>query len=156
MSQVRSFDPTRATLELGGKTCTGYADSKINVTPNNSRSTVTEGIDGDISVNIDSRFAGTLSVNLMQNSTMARTLDAWILSVKTTGNPFFPVTLRDESSRVGLGTVGWIQDQADYEVAQETGTRTYVIGIADSRLKPLTDLEPIQSLEAFSGALGLF
>jgi hypothetical protein len=157
MAQVKSYDPTKDTLNLGGVDVTGWADSKFTLTPNNSRSTVTEGIDSDISVNIDSRFSGTLTINLMQNSNMCRLLDAWIYSVGTSGGtPFFPVSLKAVSSNTGLGTVGWIQDQADYETSQETGTRSYVIGVADSRLLPLTQLADFDAIQAYAGAVGNF
>jgi hypothetical protein len=157
MAQVKQFDPTKDTLNLGGVDVTGWSDSKFTLTPNNSRSTVTEGIDGDISVNIDSRFSGTLTINLMQNSNMCRLLDSWIYSVSTSGgSPFFPVSLKSVTSNAGLGTVGWVQDQPDYETGQETGTRSYVIGVADSRLLPLTQLADFDAIQAYAGAVGNF
>lgn len=156
MSQVKQFDPTRDTLNLGGVDVTGWADSKFELTPNNSRSTVTEGVDGDISVNVDSRFSGTLTINLLQNSNMCRILDAWVYQVKAGGTPFFPVSLKSETSNGGLGTVGWIQDQAPYATGQETAARTYVIGVADSRLRPLSQVSDLEAIQAYSGVTGLF
>jgi hypothetical protein len=157
MAQVKQFDPTKDNLKLGGVTVTGWADSKFTLTPNNSRSTVTEGVDGDISVNIDSRFSGTLTINLLQNSNMCRLLDAWVLQVSTSnGTPFFQVTLESKTSNGSLGTIGWIQDQADYETGQETATRSYVIGVADSRFKPLAGVGTVESIQAFAGVVGNF
>lgn len=150
------FDPTRDTLNLGGVIVTGWADSKFELTPNNSRSTVTEGVDGDISVNVDSRFSGTLTINLLQNSNMCRLLDGWIYAVRQGGTPFFAVALKSETSNVGLGTVGWIQDQAPYATGQETGTRSYVIGVADSRLRPSDKVAELEAIQAYAGVIGLF
>lgn len=154
MSKVRSFDPTVDTLNLGGVGVTGYSDSKFTLTPNNSRSTVTEGIDGEISVNVDSRFAGTLTVNLMQNSSMCARIDAWIYNVKTTRIAFFPVSIQSLSSNAQLNTIGWIQDQADFSVEQETGTRSFVIGVADSRLLPIGDAN--QAIQAYDAITSIF
>ena len=157
MAQVKSFDPTKDTLVLGGIQVTGFSDSKFTLTPNNGRSTITEGVDSDISVNIDSRHSGTITINLMQNSDFCRILDAWILQVSVSGGtPFFPVSLASISSNASLGTVGWIQDQAEYDVGQETGVRSYVIGVADSRLRPINGLGGIESIQAFAGTLGRF
>lgn len=131
-----SFDPTKDLCELGGVTVYGWADTKFTITPNNSRSTITEGVDGDISVNIDSRFSGTLTINLLQTSSMCGIMDAWIRQSYTSGLAIFPVTIKSESSNMTLNTLGWIQDQAEYEAGQETGTRSYVIGLRDTRMLP--------------------
>ena len=149
---VKSFDPTRDRLVLGGYNVTGWADSKFTLTPNNSRSTITEGVDGDISVNKDSRYSGTITINLMQNSDMCRIMDAWIRSDLV----FFPVQLESVTSNTSLGTVGWVQDQADYETGQETSTRSYVIGVQDSRLVPIEGTSPIGAISQFAGTLGNF
>jgi hypothetical protein len=154
---VKSFNPVLDTLMLGGVQVTGFSDTKFTLTPNNSRSTITEGVDADISVNIDSRHSGTITINLLQNSDMCRILDAWILSASLgNSSPFFPVSLVSVSSNASLGTVGWVQDQADYETGQETGSRSYVIGVADSRLRPITGTQGIESIVAYSGTLGNF
>ena len=157
MAQVKSFNPVLDTLILGGVQVTGFSDTKFTLTPTNNRATTTQGIDGDISVNQDSRFSGTLTINLLQNSDMCRILDAWILSASLgNSSPFFPVSLVSVSSNASLGTVGWVEQQADYETAQETGTRSYTIGVADSRLRPINGIQDIESIIAFSGTLGNF
>jgi hypothetical protein len=157
MAQVKSFNPVLDTLILGGVQVTGFSDTKFTLTPTNNRATTTQGIDGDISVNQDSRFSGTLTINLLQNSDMCRILDAWILQVSIAGGtPFFPVSLASVSSNASLGTVGWVQDQAEYDVGQETGVRSYVIGVADSRLRPINGLGGIESIQAYAGTLGRF
>lgn len=151
MSQVKSFNPLLDTLELGGITVTGWSDSKFTLTPNNSRSTVTEGIDGDISVNQDNRLAGKLTINLMQNSAACQFLDAHVYTVHKVGkSPLFPVSLEAPSSGVELATVGWIEDQADFEVGQETGTRSYVIGVADSITTPLTGTASARAIAEYA------
>jgi hypothetical protein len=154
---VKSFNPVLDTLMLGGVQVTGFSDSKFTLTPNNSRSTITQGVDSDISVNIDSRHSGTITINLLQNSDMCRVLDAWIMSTSLgNSSPFFPVSLVSVSSDTSLGTVGWVEQQADYETGQETGTRSYTIGVADSRLRPITGTEGLESIVAYSGTLGNF
>jgi hypothetical protein len=154
---VKSFNPVLDTLMLGGVQVTGFSDSKFTLTPTNNRATTTQGIDGDISVNQDSRFSGTLTINLMQNSDMCRVLDAWIMSASLgNSSPFFPVSLVSVSSNTSLGTVGWVEQQPDYETGQETGTRSYVIGVADSRLRPITGTEGLESIVAYAGTLGSF
>ena len=154
---VKSFNPALDTLMIAGINVTGWADTKFTLTPNNSRSTITEGVNGDISVNQDSRISGTITINLLQNSDMCRILDAWILKVSNdNSSPFFPISLVSPSCNVSLGTQGWVQDQAEYDVGQETGSRSYVIGVADSRQRPITGTECLESIGAYSGTLGSF
>lgn len=136
MAQRKAFDPTKASCVLGGISVTGWApDTKFTVTPNNSRATITEGVDNDVSVNVDSRFSGKLNINLLHNASFNGVLEAWVDQVNLTGNPFFLVSVSDPSGSF-LETVGWIEDQAEYGVSQETSTRTWVIGLADSRMQP--------------------
>lgn len=148
-----SFDPTKDLCELGGVSVYGWADTKFSITPNNSRSTVTEGVDGDIAVNVDSRFSGTLTINLMQTSSMCGVLDAWIRQSYTSGLVIFPVTIKSESSNMTLNTLGWIQDQAEYAAEQETGTRTYVIGLRDTRMLPDNPVSRAIQAEAIASDL---
>jgi hypothetical protein len=156
MSSPKVFNPKEDTLEIGGITVTGYADSKFTLTPTNGRSTATVGVDGDISVNIDSRTVGTLTVNLMQNSTMCQFLDAHIYAVQKAGkSPLFPLSIDAPTSGVELATVGWIETQADYETGQETSTRSYVIGVADSMTLPRTGTASVRAIAEYA-VLGQF
>ena len=136
MTMLASFDPKKVILTLGLQTVTGFApDTKLTVSRSNNVSTKTEGVDGDLSINIDSRFSGNLSVNLLHNAEFNKVLAAWVYQLDATGYPFFPVEMEDPSG-MAISTVGWIEVQPDYGVAQETGTLEWVIGLQDARLKP--------------------
>jgi len=157
MSGVKSFNPVLDTLLIGGIQVTGYAESKFTITPTNNRATTTQGIDGDISVNVDSRYSGTLTVNLLQNSDTCRVLDAMILSQSITGStPFFLVSVECPSSAMSLATTGWIEQQAEFETSQETGTRSYTLGLADTRFSPAAELVIPESIGTVLNGLGTF
>ena len=138
MATLQSFDPTRASVSIAALNVTGWApDTKFEITPTNSRKTVTEGVDGDISVNIDSRYSGTLTINLLQNASFNRVLTTLSLGTDQANFPFFPVAISDPTSGYSLITQGWIQDEPAHSVAQETGTKTWTIGLQDTRGLPL-------------------
>jgi hypothetical protein len=136
MSTIQSFDPKKAVITLGLQTVTGFApDTKATVTRANGVATTTSGVDGDLSINIDSRYNGTLTVSLLHNASFNNVLTSWVMALEQTSYPFFPVEMDDPSGQ-SISTVGWIETQPDYAIAQETGTMDWVIGLADARLKP--------------------
>lgn len=134
MATLKSFDPTRCKVIIALNEVIGYApDTKFTVAPTNSRKTVTEGVDGDISVNVDSRYSGTLTINLLQNATFNKFMQDLALGGNLATFPFFPVTIVDPTSDYFLNTIGWIQEQPEHGVAQETSTKSWVIGLKDTR-----------------------
>jgi len=133
---LKSFDPTRAKVIIAGNDVTGWApDTKFTVTPTNPRKTVTAGVDNDISVNIDSRYVGTLEINLLQNAEFNSYLQYLNLGGDVANFPFFPISIADPTSDYYLDTVGWLETESDHSVAQETGTKTWIIGLQDTRGK---------------------
>lgn len=129
-----AFDPTRANVLINGNQVTGWApDTKFTVTPTNSRKTVTEGTDGDISVNIDKRYSGTLTINLLQNSTFNYYLQSLLVASDEGNQYFLSIGVEDKTSGYTLVTTGWIQDEPEHGVGQETGTKTWTLGLANTR-----------------------
>jgi len=136
MTMLAAYDPKKVICTLGLQTVTGFApDTKLVISRSNNVSTKTEGVDGDLSINIDSRFSGTLSVSLLHNASFNKVLAAWVFQLGVTGYPFFPVEVEDPSG-MSISTVGCVEVQTDYTTAQETGTLEWVIGLQDARLKP--------------------
>mgnify|MGYP003644944799 CR=1 FL=1 len=149
--EVKAFDPSKVKLLLGGLEPTGYApDTKIVISRMNGVSSRTEGVDGDISVNIDPRDSGSLVLSLMHTSTYNDIVYAWLRSVKLTGVPFFPVYFEDPSGQV-VDTVGWFETQGDYTTAQETSTLEWTLGLKDATLRPVSTLGVLGTIEAFTG-----
>lgn len=133
---IKAFDPTKVPVTIGLETVTGFApDTKVVISRNNSVSTVTEGVDGDISVNLDSRFSGKATISLLNNSPFVSLITAWVASTQATGFPFLPFEMKDPSGQ-SITTVCWVEEQPDYTISQETGTQDWVFGIQDSRLLP--------------------
>lgn len=134
MALPKAFDPTRATVVINGNSVYGWApDTKFTITPTNSRKTVTSGVDGDISVNIDKRYDGTLTINLLQNSTFNLYLQSLLVASDSGNQYFISVGVEDPTSGFTLTTTGWIQDEPEHSVGQETSTKTWTIGLANSR-----------------------
>ncbi len=153
MTMPASFDPKKVICTLGLQTVTGFApDTKLVISRSNNVTTKTEGVDGDLSINIDSRFSGTLSISLLHNASFNKVLSAWVFQLGVTGIPFFPVEVEDPSG-LNISTVGWIEVQPDYTVAQETGTLEWVIGLQDARLLPSQSAARVSAAESLVSSL---
>ena len=149
--ELKAFDPSKVTLTLGGLAPTGYApDTKIVISRTNGVSTRTEGVDGDLSINIDPRKSGSLVMSLMHNSSYNDVIYTWLKSVETTGVPFFPVYFEDPSGQM-VDTVGWFETQGDYTTSQETSTLEWTIGLKDATLRPIETNGVLGAIEAYSG-----
>ena len=149
--ETKAFDPSKVTLTLGGMTPTGYApDTKIVISRANGVSTRTEGVDGDLSINIDPRKSGSLVMSLMHNSSYNDVIYTWLKYVETSGVPFFPVYFEDPSGQM-VDTVGWFETQGDYTTAQETSTLEWTIGLKDATLRPIATGGVLGAIEAFTG-----
>lgn len=149
--ELKAFDPSKVTLTLGGLAPTGYApDTKIVISRANGVSTRTEGVDGDLSINIDPRKSGSLVMSLMHNSSYNDVIYTWLKLVETTGVPFFPVYFEDPSGQM-VDTVGWFETQGDYTTAQETSTLEWTIGLKDATLRPIETGGVLGTIEAFTG-----
>lgn len=149
--ELKAFDPSKVTLTLGGLAPTGYApDTKIVISRANGVSTRTEGVDGDLSINIDPRKSGSLVMSLMHNSPYNDVIYKWLKYVETSGVPFFPVYFEDPSGQM-VDTVGWFETQGDYTTAQETSTLEWTIGLKDVTLRPIETGGVLGAIEAFTG-----
>lgn len=149
--ELKAFDPSKVTLTLGGLAPTGYApDTKIVISRANGVSSRTEGLDGDLSINIDPRKSGSLVMSLMHNSSYNDIIYAWLKSVEVTGIPFFPVYFEDPSGQM-VDTVGWFETQGDYTTAQETSTLEWTLGLKDATLRPIATGGVLGAIEAFTG-----
>lgn len=153
MSQmIKAYDPKKVSCVIGLQPVTGFApDTKITISRTNPVSTVTNGIDGDISVNLDNRYTGTATISLLHNSPFNEVLSAWVLGLEASGYPFLPFEMNDPSG-LAVATVCWIETQPDYAVAQETGTMEWVFGLADARLSPNQDVARITAARELARA----
>lgn len=149
---VKSYDPKKVSLVTGGISVYGFGpDTKITISRNNMVSTITEGVDGDISVNIDNRYSGKMEIQLLHNSSMNAIYENWLKQVEVTGNPFFPVTFSDPSGS-SLSTIGWLEEQPSYDVGTETSTRTWVIGLQDARMYPNATIATVSGVQSMQEA----
>ena len=137
MSEVLTYDPSKVTLTIGGTTVTGFAtDTKITISRTNGIAGRTEGVDGDLSINIDPRTSGTLVFSLLHNAAFNDLVYAWLEVVRTSGNPVAPLYFEDPSGQY-VDTVCWFETQGDYTMSQETSNLDWTLGIADATLRPV-------------------
>jgi len=139
MSMLKSFDPKTVTLNVAGITFSGFGDNMLTIDRANGVTTTTVGVKGDISVNVDARYNGTLSFTLLHNAPDNDVMYALVKSYELGQTPFFPVFMEDPSGAT-ISTTGWIETQPSYSIGAETGSLEWVVGLADARLFPSAEI----------------
>lgn len=132
-----AYSSAKVTLLIGGVEAYGFADdSKIVVAKDDDLILPFEGVDGELSLAINNKTKGTMTISLQNTSEFNGVLEFWAGQAVSTGQPAFPVLMTDPAGASLISSVAWIQAQPDYNVAGEVGTRDWVIGLQDARTAP--------------------
>ena len=146
-----TYSPQEVSLILGGYTIVGFGDSKISISKADDLVMPKEGVDGEVSIAVSAKKLGTLSFTIQNTSPSNGILETWAFQAAT-GKGFapFPVLMEDPAGSSLVSTVGWIQSQPDYELADEVGERTWVIGLANAMTQPSVEQAgALEAMEAF-------
>lgn len=142
----KAFDSKEVKVILGTVTAFGFApDSKVTITKDEDLIIPTEGVDGELSLAINNKTKGTMTISLQNTSDFNGYLESWVALSPVTGYVAFPVIMVDPAGSSLISTVGWVQSQPDYSVAGEVGTRDWVIGLQDARTAPTIATAAMQS-----------
>lgn len=152
LTPLRAYSSAKVTLHLGGLEVFGFADdSKIVISKADDIIIPYEGVDGEISLAINAKKMGTMTISLQNTSKFNEILEVWVTQSTTTGFASFPVLMNDPAGSTLLSAFGWIQTMPDYTVGTEVGTRDWVIGLQDARTSPSTATSPLNALQANLG-----
>lgn len=142
--RIYQFDPKNDTLYLGGAKVYGYgSDTKIVVSTDEDLSTSTDGVEGEITVNIKRITKGTLTVTLKAQGDWDTFLENYFFVARDLGTYTFPVLFNSKSSNKMLATEGWLQSRPEYSSGTELADREWTICIQNSVMSPIDAVSTI-------------
>jgi len=130
---VRTYDPKKVILTVGGTPINGYADGTfISVERENDTFTKQSGADGQVARAKTNDKTGMLTVTLQQTSLSNDTLSAIMKLDETTGNGVVPISLTDKRGTTKMiAAQGWIRKPPVIEEAKEVSSREWTIDLAN-------------------------
>lgn len=133
MPRVTTYNPKKVSLALGNHIASGFADdSFIAIEPGGDGNSYVAGADGEVCVSVDPSSVYTVKVTLLQNSKTNAYLKKMYEKMKSTGNGFFAVTVKDlvGNDKFSAST-GWITKLASKTYGKTQNNREWEIVVAD-------------------------
>lgn len=125
---LKSYDPAKVSLIVGGHIVQGYADGEFVVAArNNDNFSRVGGADGEQSRSKSNDKSGTITITLMQSSLSNAVLQGFALADELASAGLVPVLIKDSNgSELCTAELAWCQKPSDKGFAKEGGERQWV------------------------------
>ena len=129
---LRTFDPSKVTLSMGGVNIGGFADGTfISAERSNDSYSKTVGADGDTTRVRSVDKSGEVTITLSQTSPSNKTLSD-LARDDEEGKGVAPLLVKDLSGDTLLeAAFAWVRKPANVTYAKEVETREWIIDTAD-------------------------
>lgn len=136
MPSVRTYDPKRVVLTVGGFPIGGYADGTfIQHEYDEDAYSKVSGADGFSSRAKSQNNDSMLTITLAQTSPSNDTLSAIALADKLSNTGVVPVVCKDIGGTTVLFSAnGWVRKQANLEFGKEITNREWILDLTDTDL----------------------
>lgn len=133
MPRVTTYNPKKVSLALGNHIASGFADdSFIVIEPAGDGNSHVVGADGEVCVSVDPSSVYTVKVSILQNSRTNAYLKKMYEKMKSTGNGFFAVTVKDlVGNEKFSASTAWVTKLASKTYGKAQNNREWEIVIAD-------------------------
>lgn len=133
MPRVTTYNPKKVSLVLGNHIASGFADdSFITIEPAGDGNTYVNGADGEVCVSVDPSSIYTVKVSVLQNSMTNAYCKKMYEKMKSTGDGFFSVTVKDlVGNEKFSASTGWITKLASKTYGKAQNNREWEIVVAD-------------------------
>lgn len=130
---VKTYDPKKVILTVGGAPISGYADGTfIKASRLNDTFTSVAGADGEVSRSKSNDKRGEIVITLIQTSLANDILSGIAQIDERTGLGVVPVILKDLSGLTTLFTgSAWVKKPADFERGKEIANTEWTLECAD-------------------------
>lgn len=130
---VRTYDPKKVVVIIGGVPMGGFADGTfVTVARENDSFTKVSGADGIVSRAKSSDKSGSLTMTLAQTSPSNDVMTGFVQADELSNNGIVPVLVQDFSGRTVLvSAFGWVRKPPDSEFGKEISDREWVMDLAD-------------------------
>lgn len=129
---VRTYDPLKVTVIIGGVPMSGFSDDTfVKVSRNEDLFSLHVGTDGETSRAKSNNRSGELSLSLAQTSTSNDVLSAFAIADEQSNSGVVPVLIKDNSGKsVYFSAAGWIKKMPDSEFGKDVKDREWVLDLA--------------------------
>lgn len=129
---VKTYDPQKVALSLGGQIMSGFADGTfISIERDENSFEKVTGADGDVSRSKTANKSATLTLTLNQTSPSNDILSALAALDEVASSGVFPVILKDNSGTTVVSSgAGWIRKPPTSGFGKVIETREWVIDLA--------------------------
>ena len=133
--RVTTYNPKKITLALGNHIASGFADdSFIVIEPASDGNSYVAGVDGEVCVSVDPSSIYTVKVSVLQNSRTNEYFRKMYEKMKTSGNGFFSVTVKDLVGKEKFSAkTGWVTKPAGKTYGKAQNNREWEIVVADGK-----------------------
>jgi hypothetical protein len=133
MADLRTYDPKKVIVTVGGVPMSGYADGTfISVERDNDTWSKVSGADGAVSRAKSNDRTGTLTLTLQQTSPSNDVLSGFARVDEISNDGVVPISVTDLGGRtVIFSAFGWVQKPPTVEMAKEISNREWVLALAD-------------------------
>lgn len=133
--RVTTYNPKKVSLSMGNHIASGFADdSFITIEPAGDGNSYVAGADGEVCVSVDPSSIYTIKVSVLQNSRTNAYLRKMYEKMKTNGNGFFPLTVKDlVGNEKFSGTTAWVTKPAAKTYGKAQNNREWEIVVAEGK-----------------------
>lgn len=133
MPEVRTYDPKKVVLTIGGIPIGGYADGTfIAFEHDEDAFNKVTGADGITSRSKTNNYAGMMTITLAQTSPSNNVISGFAIADKLTNSGIVPVIAKEVGgTTVVFSANGWVRKQANLEYSKEITDREWVLDLAN-------------------------
>lgn len=133
--RVTTYNHKKVSLSLGNHIASGFADdSFIAIEPAGDGNSYVVGADGEVCVSVDPSSVYTVKIALLQNSRTNAYLHKMHEKMKTNGNGFFSLTVKDLVGKEKFsGTTAWVTKSATKTFGKAQNNREWEIVVAEGK-----------------------
>jgi len=133
---LRTFDPSKVTVSVGGVNIGGFADGTFISAERTTESfTKTAGADGDITRVRSVDKSGEITITLAQTSPSNKTLSDFVRDDENEGKGVVALLIKDTSGDTVLeAAFAWVRMPPPVAFGKEIETREWIIDCADLKM----------------------
>jgi len=131
--EVKTYDPKKVILTVGGIPIGGYADGTfIQFEYDEDAFSKVTGADGITSRSKTNNYGGMLTVTLAQTSLSNNVLSALVIADRLSNSGIVPVIAKEiGGTTIVFSANGWVRKQANLEYSKEITDREWVLDLVD-------------------------
>ena len=128
MAALKTYDPAKVSVIVGGHIVQGFADGEfVSAARNNDTFSRVGGADGEQTRAKSNDRSGTITITLMQSSNSNGVLQGFASADEVSNGGLVPVLIKDSNgNELVIATKAWVQKPSDRGFGKENTDRQWV------------------------------